>query len=66
MEPASSQDPDLHLEVTVPVSVEDAFRMWTDSAEAREFLVTFEALGENETRIRIRHYGIGSDANWEA
>lgn len=137
--PLTAQERDLHIEVTVPVSIEDAFRMWIDSAEAREFLalevridpwvggryeanfdpesdpwgalagtygskvlalepprrlvfewhyltpreaatqvggrrvrqettveVTFEPLGKHETRIRIRHYGFGSDANWAA
>lgn len=81
--PLTAQERDLHFEVTVPVSIEDAFRMWIDSAEAREFLALevridpwvggrYEAnfdpepLGKHETRIRIRHYGFGSDANWAA
>ncbi len=34
----TAQERELHFEVTVPVSVEDAFRMWTDPAVARQFL----------------------------
>jgi uncharacterized protein YndB with AHSA1/START domain len=136
---AAAQETELRFVVDVPVTVEDAFRMWTDSARASEFLaedvridpwvggryetlfdpendpagaragtcgskileleaprrlvfewhsltprlaaaevgglrvlqettveVTFEPIGESRTRIHIRHYGFGSDANWAA
>ncbi len=36
--PLTAQESDLHFEVNVPVSAEDAFRMWTDPAEASKFL----------------------------
>lgn len=34
--------------------------------QASEVEVTFEATGPRSTRVRVRHYGFGDDAQWDA